>query len=74
MTIGFTDVLEALLWSAVAGLAVWFLLLPVRRRTYIGLLVSLVLTGTAASTGALYGGMQSHEQDGIDQVKLPFDR
>jgi signal transduction histidine kinase len=57
--IGATDVLEALLWSAIAGLAVWFLLLPVRRRTYLGLLVSLVLTGTAASTGALYGGMHS---------------
>jgi signal transduction histidine kinase len=59
MTISANDVLEALLWSAVAGLAVWFLLLPVRRRTYLGLLVSLVLTGTAASTGALYGGMHS---------------
>jgi signal transduction histidine kinase len=59
VTISFTDVLEALLWSAVAGLATWFLLLPVRRRTYVGLLVSLVLTGTAASTGALYGGMHS---------------
>ena len=59
MTISFVDVLEALLWSAIAGLAVWFLLLPVRRRSYVGLLVSLVLTGTAASTGALYGGMHS---------------
>ena len=59
MTISFADVLEALLWSAVAGLATWFLLLSVRRRTYVGLLVSLVLTGTAASTGALYGGMHS---------------
>ena len=46
---------EALLWSAVAALTMWFVLLPVRRRSFPGLLAALVLTGAAASTGALLG-------------------
>jgi signal transduction histidine kinase len=50
---------EALLWSAVAGIAVWLLLLPVRRRSLAGLLAALVLTGAAASIGALVGGIHA---------------
>jgi signal transduction histidine kinase len=46
------DFAEALLWCAVAGLACWLLLLPVRRR-------SLVLTGAAASAGALLAAMHT---------------
>jgi signal transduction histidine kinase len=49
----------ALLWSAVGGLGVWFLLLPVRRRSLTGLLTSLVLTGAAASMGALWGAIHA---------------
>jgi signal transduction histidine kinase len=45
----------ALLWSAIAGVATWFVLLPVRRRSLPGLLAALVLTGAAASMGALLG-------------------
>jgi signal transduction histidine kinase len=47
----------ALLWSAIAGLATWLLLTPVRRRSLTGLLASLVLTGAASSIGALWGAM-----------------
>jgi signal transduction histidine kinase len=50
---------EALLWSAIAGIAIWFLLLPVRRRSLAGLLAALVLTGAAASLGALLGATHS---------------
>src|SRR6478609_1002258 len=47
----------ALLWTAIAGLATWLVLTPVRRRSLTGLLASLVLTGAAASMGALWGAM-----------------
>ncbi|MEO9140460.1 MAG: HAMP domain-containing sensor histidine kinase [Jatrophihabitans sp.] len=47
----------ALLWSAIAGLVVWFALLPFRRRSLAGLLTSLVLVGAAASMGALWGAI-----------------
>ena len=49
----------ALLWCVVGGVAVWFVLTPVRRRSLTGLLVSLVLTGAAASAGALWGAIHS---------------
>jgi signal transduction histidine kinase len=54
-----TNIALALLWTAVAGVGVWFLLTPVRRRSLTGLLVSTVLTGAAASEGALWGGMHA---------------
>jgi signal transduction histidine kinase len=54
-----SNFLTALLWSAVGGLGVWFLLLPVRRRSMAGLLASLVLTGAAASMGAVLGAIYS---------------
>jgi signal transduction histidine kinase len=50
---------EALLWAAIAGVAVWLLLLPVRRRSLRGLLAALVATGAAASMGALLGGIHA---------------
>jgi signal transduction histidine kinase len=59
VNISWVDFAEALLWSALAGLVVWFLLWPVRRRSFTGLLVSLVLTGAAASAGALLGGVHT---------------
>jgi signal transduction histidine kinase len=49
----------ALLWSVVAGLATWFVLTPVRRRSLAGLLASLVVTGAAASMGALWGAIHA---------------
>lgn len=52
------DLLEALLAAVVAGVATWLALTPVRR-TLPGLLASLVLTGAAASMGALWGAIHS---------------
>ena len=51
--------LSALLWSVIAALAIWLVLWPLRRRSLTWLLVSVVLTGTAASTGAVLGAMHS---------------
>ena len=59
MNLTVTNILLALLWTVVAGVGVWFLLTPVRRRSLTGLLVSTVLTGAAASEGAMWGGMHS---------------
>lgn len=50
-----SHLLVALLWSAIGGLATWMVTIPVRRRSLIGLLASVVLTGTAASVGAILG-------------------
>jgi signal transduction histidine kinase len=49
----------ALLWSTVAAIGTWFVLYPVRRRSFGGLLAALVLTGAAASTGALLGAVHA---------------
>ena len=49
----------ALLWCAIAGVAVWLVLTPVRRRSFTGLLATLVLTGAAASAGALGGAIHA---------------
>ncbi|MBE7190036.1 HAMP domain-containing sensor histidine kinase [Jatrophihabitans endophyticus] len=54
-----TNTLAALLWCAVAGIGTWFVLTPVRRHSFTGLLAALVLTGSAASTGALLGGVHT---------------
>ena len=59
MNITWLDFVEALAWSALAALVIWFALLPVRRRSFAGLFVSLVLTGAAASAGALIGGVHT---------------
>ena len=59
MTITWSSMAEALLWCVVAGIAAWLLLTPVRRRSLTGLLTSLVLTGAAASAGALLGAMHA---------------
>ena len=51
--------LQALLWCAIAGLGTWVVLTPVRRNSFTGLLAALVLTGSAASAGALLGAIHS---------------
>jgi signal transduction histidine kinase len=53
------NLFESLLWSAVAGVGVWFLLTPIRRHSLRGLLASLVLTGAASSMGALWGAIHA---------------
>jgi signal transduction histidine kinase len=57
LTLG--NVAIAALWAAVAGLAAWLLTWPVRRRSLPGLLASVVATGTAASLGAVLGGVHT---------------
>ena len=59
MTITWSNLGAALLWSAVAGVVTWIVLFPVRRRSLAGLLASLVLTGAAASMGALLGAIHA---------------
>jgi signal transduction histidine kinase len=59
VTITWSSIGEALLWCVIAGIAAWLLLTPVRRRSLTGLLTSLVLTGAAASAGALLGAMHA---------------
>jgi signal transduction histidine kinase len=57
--VSWTNFGETLLWSAIAGVGMWLLLLPVRRRSLSGLLAALVVTGAAASMGALLGGIHA---------------
>ncbi|PZS18480.1 MAG: two-component sensor histidine kinase, partial [Pseudonocardiales bacterium] len=57
----------ALLWAVGACALMWLLTLPLRRRSLGALLASVVLTGTAASIGAIYGFIRAmllptHEQ------------
>jgi signal transduction histidine kinase len=59
VSLTWSDLGWALLWSAVAGLVAWFVLLPVRRRSLAGLLATLVLTGAAASAGAMWGAVHT---------------
>jgi signal transduction histidine kinase len=59
VTITWTNLGAALLWAVVAGIATWLVLTPVRHRSLAGLLTSLVLTGAAASMGALWGAIHS---------------
>lgn len=55
MTPTLPNVLDVLLWSALACGLMWLLTLPLRRRSLGALLASVVLTGIAASTGAIFG-------------------
>lgn len=57
MDLTFANVGWSVLFTFVAGLAVFALLTPIRRRSLTGLLASLVITGAAASTGALWAAM-----------------
>jgi signal transduction histidine kinase len=59
VNITWLDFLEAMLWSALAGLVIWIVLLPLRRRSFGGLFVSLVLTGAAATAGGLIGAVHT---------------
>jgi signal transduction histidine kinase len=59
MNLTWTNVGEAVLWSSLGALVMWLLLTPLRRRSYRWLLAALVLTGAAASTGALIGAAHS---------------
>ena len=57
MTITAGPLFTAFLWSLAAAGGIWVLLYPVRRRYLTGLLASVLLTGIAASIGAMLGGI-----------------
>lgn len=54
-----SDVLTAILWAAIAAALTWLATWPLRRRSVSALLLSLTLTCTAASAGAMLGAVHS---------------
>jgi signal transduction histidine kinase len=61
------NVLTALLWGVIAGVVMWLLTWPFRRRSLGALLASIVLIGTSASIAAVFGSvhemvLSSHER------------
>src|SRR5690348_5989874 len=54
-----TIVLTASAWAEGGGLAVWLVTMPLRRRSVIALLASIVLTGTFASVAAVIGSVHA---------------
>ena len=59
MTLTWANVGVALAWAAAAAMAAWLVTWPVRRRSFGWLMLSVTLTGTAASAGALLGAVHS---------------
>ena len=53
------DVLTAVLWAALGAAIVWLATWPLRRRSVSAVLLSLTLTCTAASAGAMLGAAHS---------------
>ena len=58
MNLTWTNAAEIAAWAAVAAIAIWLLTFPLRRRSLGGVLASVVLTGTAASIGAVLGSVR----------------
>ncbi|MDP9117969.1 MAG: hypothetical protein M3O28_12060, partial [Actinomycetota bacterium] len=61
------DVFTIGVWAAAACGAIWLVTIPLRRLSLGGVLASVVLTGTAASVGAVLGSVRvmllpAHEQ------------
>ena len=52
-------VLTASAWAAGGGLAVWLVTMPLRRRSIVALLASIVLAGTVASVAAVIGSVHA---------------
>jgi signal transduction histidine kinase len=59
MNLTWTNVGVAAGWAALAAVAAWLVTWPVRRRSFAALMLSVTLTGTAASAGALLGAVHS---------------
>ncbi len=53
------DIMTSILWAAVAAALTWIITWPLRRRSVGALLLSLTLTCTAASAGAMLGAVRS---------------
>jgi signal transduction histidine kinase len=54
-----SSVVTALLWAAGAGTLTWLATAPLHRRSLAWLLACVVLTGTLASVGAIFGSVRS---------------
>lgn len=52
------NVLTIIVWAVLACAAMWLITLPLRRFSLGGVLASVVLTGTAASIGAVLGSVR----------------
>lgn len=59
MNLTVSNVATSLGWAAGAAIAAWLISWPVHRRSTTGLILSVALAGTAASTGALLGAVHS---------------
>jgi len=64
------NVLLALLWAVGACALMWLITLPLRRRSLGALLASVVLTGTAASIGAIFGFLHAMLLPANEQVTV----
>jgi signal transduction histidine kinase len=70
MTPTLPNVLVALLWAAAACALMWLVTLPLRRRSLSALLASVVLSGTAASIGAIFAFMHAMVLPANQQVTV----
>lgn len=58
MNLTWANTAEITAWAAAASIAIWLLTFPLRRKSLGGVLASVVLTGTAASVGAVLGSVR----------------
>jgi signal transduction histidine kinase len=59
VSLTWSNIAVALVWAIVAALAAWLLAWPLRRQSLGWLMLSVTLTGTAASAGALLGAVHT---------------
>ena len=64
-----SNVLTALLWALIGGAVAWLGTMPFRRRSLTGLLMSVVLTGTAASVAAVFASVHEMILSMRDQTR-----
>lgn len=59
MNHSFSIIGTALLWGAGGALAAWLITWPLRRRSQVGLLMSITLVGTGSSVAAVFGNTRA---------------
>lgn len=70
MHITLTNVLTIVLWAVIACVLMWLITSPLRRFSIGGVLASVVLTGTAASIGAVLGSVRVMVLPGHEQTTV----
>ncbi len=70
MNLTISSIAISLGWAAGAAVLAWLISWPARRRSATGLILSVALTGTAASTGALLGAVRSMLLPTSDTVEV----